>query len=73
MFLPDIVDKAIEGLELFAFNQCEVCNWPSRAPIQESTSGPVMERVLHRVAAIKQISPLDMDTDSMMSAQATKE
>ena len=30
------LDKAIEGLVLFAFNQGEVCTCPSRALIQES-------------------------------------
>ena len=65
------LDKAIEGLVLFAFNQGEVCTCPSRAIIQESIYDRFMERVLKRVAAIKQINPLD--TDSMMGAQASKE
>jgi aldehyde dehydrogenase len=47
-------DKAIEGLVLFAFNQGEVCTCPSRALIQESIYDHFMERVLQRVAAIKQ-------------------
>jgi aldehyde dehydrogenase len=65
------LDKAIEGLVLFAFNQGEVCTCPSRALIQESIYDKFMERVLKRVAAIKQGSPLD--TDTMMGAQASKE
>jgi aldehyde dehydrogenase len=65
------LDKAIEGLVLFAFNQGEVCTCPSRALIQESIYDKFMERVLKRVAAIKHINPLD--TDSMMGAQASKE
>jgi aldehyde dehydrogenase len=65
------LDKAIEGLVLFAFNQGEVCTCPSRALIQESIYDKFMERVLKRVAAIKQGNPLD--TDSMMGAQASKE
>lgn len=65
------LDKAIEGLVLFAFNQGEVCTCPSRALIQESIYDAFMERVLKRVAAIKQGSPLD--TDTMMGAQASKE
>ena len=65
------LDKAIEGLVLFAFNQGEVCTCPSRALIQESIYDKFMERVLKRVAAIKMGSPLD--TDTMMSAQASKE
>ncbi len=63
------LDKAIEGLVLFAFNQGEVCTCPSRALIQESIYDKFMARALQRVAAIKQGSPLD--TDSMMGAQAS--
>ena len=65
------LDKAIEGLVLFAFNQGEVCTAPSRALIQESIYERFMERVLKRVAAIKQGNPLD--TDTMIGAQASKE
>ena len=65
------LDKAIEGLVLFAFNQGEVCTAPSRALIQESIYERFMERVLQRVAAIKQGNPLD--TDTMIGAQASKE
>jgi len=64
-------DKAVEGLVLFAFNQGEVCTCPSRALIQESIYDKFMERVLGRVAAIKQGSPLD--TDTMIGAQASSE
>jgi len=64
-------DKAIEGMVLFAFNQGEVCTCPSRALIQESIYDKFMERVLARVNAIKQGSPLD--TDCMMGAQASSE
>ncbi|AEV25859.1 aldehyde dehydrogenase [Azospira sp. APE16] len=66
----DFFDKAIEGLVLFAFNQGEVCTCPSRALIHESIYDHFMERVLARVKAIKQGSPLD--TDSMMGAQASQ-
>lgn len=65
------LDKAIEGLVLFALNQGEICTCPSRALIQESIYEKLMERVLERVKAIKQINPLD--TESMMGAQASKE
>jgi aldehyde dehydrogenase len=65
------LDKAIEGMVLFAFNQGEVCTCPSRALIQESIYDKFMERVLKRVAAIVQGNPLD--TDTMMGAQASKE
>ena len=46
----DFLDKAIEGLVLFALNQGEVCTCPSRAFIQESIYDRFMERVLKRVA-----------------------
>lgn len=65
------LDKAIEGLVLFALNQGEICTCPSRALIQESIYEKFMERVLKRVKAIKHINPLD--TESMMGAQASKE
>jgi aldehyde dehydrogenase len=65
----DFLDKAVEGLVLFAFNQGEVCTCPSRALIQESVYDKFMERVLKRVAAIKQGNPLD--TETMIGAQAS--
>jgi len=67
----EFLDKAIEGLVLFAFNQGEVCTCPSRALIQESIYDRFMERALSRVQAIKQGNPLD--TDTMMGAQASIE
>jgi aldehyde dehydrogenase len=65
----EFLDKAIEGLVLFAFNQGEVCTCPSRALIQESVYDRFMERAIKRVQAIKQGSPLD--TATMMGAQAS--
>jgi len=67
----DFVDKALEGLALFAFNQGEVCTCPSRALIHESIYDRFMERALARVKAIKQANPLDADT--MLGAQASKQ
>ena len=67
----DFLDKAIEGLVLFALNQGEVCTCPSRAFIQEGIYDKFMEKVLKRVAAIKQGSPLEMST--MIGAQASSE
>lgn len=64
-------DKAVEGLVLFAFNQGEVCTCPSRALIQESVYDKFMERVLPRIAAIKQGNPLDPNT--MIGAQASSD
>ena len=78
VFFPDVMDaddgyldKAIEGLVLFAFNQGEVCTCPSRALIHESIYDAFMERCLARIAAIKQGNPLD--TDTMIGAQASQE
>ncbi len=67
----EFLDKAIEGLVLFAFNQGEVCTCPSRALIQESIYDKFMEKCLKRVEAIKMGDPLDSTT--MMGAQASKE
>ena len=67
----DFFDKAIEGFVMFALNQGEVCTCPSRALIQESIYDRFMERALKRVAAIKQGSPLALDT--MIGAQASSE
>ncbi|WP_028310075.1 acetaldehyde dehydrogenase ExaC [Derxia gummosa] len=63
------LDKAIEGMVLFAFNQGEVCTSPTRALIQESIYDRFIERVLKRVAAIKQGNPLD--TETQIGAQAS--
>ena len=65
------IDKALEGLALFAFNQGEVCTCPSRALIHESIYDRFMERALERVKAIRQGNPLDMST--MIGAQASKQ
>jgi len=67
----DFFDKALEGFTLFALNQGEVCTCPSRALVQESIADRFMERVIARVAAIKQGHPLD--TDTMIGAQASTE
>ena len=58
----EFLDKAIEGLVLYAFNKGEVCTAPSRALIQESIYEEFMERALERIAAIRQGHPLDPDT-----------
>jgi aldehyde dehydrogenase len=65
------LDKVLEGFTLFALNQGEVCTCPSRALIQESIYEKLMERILNRVAAIKQGNPLDPNT--MIGAQASNE
>jgi len=63
------LDKAIEGLVLYAFNKGEVCTCPSRALIQESMYDKFMERCLDRIAKIRQGNPLD--TTTMIGAQVS--
>ncbi len=58
----DFLDKAVEGLVLYAFNKGEVCTCPSRALIQESIYDEFMARCLKRIEAIKQGNPLDRTT-----------
>ncbi len=64
-------DKALEGFAMFALNQGEVCTCPSRALVQESIYERFIERAIQRVAAIRQGSPLEMET--MIGAQASSE
>ena len=63
----EFLDKAIEGLALYAFNKGEVCTCPSRALIQESIYDRFMERCLERIGRIRQGDPLDPAT--MVGAQ----
>jgi aldehyde dehydrogenase len=63
------LNKAIEGLVLYAFNKGEVCTCPSRALIQESIYDEFIARVLERIGQIKQGDPLDRET--MIGAQVS--
>ncbi|HZU79398.1 MAG TPA: aldehyde dehydrogenase family protein [Acidimicrobiales bacterium] len=65
----DYLDKAIEGLVLYAFNKGEVCTCPSRALVDERIYDAFMDRVLARVGAIRQGNPLD--TTTMIGAQVS--
>jgi aldehyde dehydrogenase len=56
------LDKAIEGLALYAFNKGEVCTCPSRALIQEDIYDEFIRRCLNRIGRIKQGDPLDTET-----------
>jgi aldehyde dehydrogenase len=67
----EFLDKAIEGLVLYAFNKGEVCTCPSRALIQESIYDKFMERCLARIAKITQGNPLD--TSTMIGAQVSNQ
>jgi aldehyde dehydrogenase len=58
----EFLDKAIEGLVLYAFNKGEVCTCPSRALIHESIYDRFMERCLARIEKIRQGNPLDPAT-----------
>ena len=69
VFFADVMDsddaflnKAVEGLVLYAFNKGEVCTCPSRALIQESIYDRFMERCLERIGKIRQGHPLDLTT-----------
>jgi len=78
IFFPDVMekddeflDKAIEGLVLFALNSGEICTCPSRALIHEDIYEEFMKRALERIKAIKMGNPLD--TETMMGAQASQQ
>ena len=58
----EFLDKAVEGLVLYAFNKGEVCTCPSRALIEESIYPEFMQRCLKRIAEIRQGNPLDPST-----------
>ena len=58
----DFLDKAVEGLVLYAFNKGEVCTCPSRALIQQDIYQDFMSRALGRIAKIRQGNPLDTET-----------
>ncbi|BDH45553.1 aldehyde dehydrogenase [Salmonella enterica subsp. enterica serovar Choleraesuis] len=64
------LDKALEGMAMFAFNQGEVCTCPSRALVQESVYERFMEKAIARIAAIRRGHPLDPQTQ--MGAQVSK-
>ena len=65
----EFLDKAIEGLVLYAFNKGEVCTAPSRALIQADIYDEFMERCLERISKIIQGNPLD--TETMIGAQVS--
>ena len=65
------LDKAVEGLVLYAFNKGEVCTCPSRALIHENIYPEFMARCLDRIGKIVQGDPLD--TDTMMGPQVSRQ
>jgi aldehyde dehydrogenase len=65
----EFLDKAVEGLVLYAFNKGEVCTCPSRALIQESIYDKFMALCLDCIGQIKLGNPLD--TETMMGPQVS--
>src|SRR5690554_2924914 len=66
----EFLDKALEGLSLFALNQGEVCTCPSRILIQESIYDRFIEKAIARVQKMKTGNPLAADT--MVGAQVSQ-
>ncbi|MDA8267452.1 MAG: aldehyde dehydrogenase family protein [Actinomycetota bacterium] len=78
IFFPDVMDadddfldKAIEGLVMFALNQGEVCTCPSRALVHSSIYERLIERAVERTRAMVLGDPLD--TATMVGAQASND
>jgi aldehyde dehydrogenase len=78
IFFDDVFDhdddfrqKCLEGFNMFALNQGEVCTCPSRALVQGKVYGAFMDRAISRAATIKPGNPLD--TETRLGAQASKE
>ena len=67
----EFLDKAIEGLVMFALNSGEICTCPSRALIHEDIYEEFMKRAIERIKKIKMGNPLD--TETMMGAQASQQ
>ena len=64
-------DKCIEGFNMFALNQGEVCTCPSRALIEAPIYDKFLADCLERTKKIIQGNPLD--TVTMIGAQASNE
>ncbi|MDV2117589.1 aldehyde dehydrogenase family protein [Alcaligenes faecalis] len=64
------LDKALEGLSMFALNQGEICTCPSRILIQESIYERFIERAVERVRRIQTGNPLNAGT--MVGAQVSE-
>ena len=64
-------DKCIEGFNMFALNQGEVCTCPSRALIEAPIYDKFLADCIERTKKIVQGNPLD--TATMIGAQASSE
>lgn len=67
----EFLDKAVEGLVMFALNQGEVCTCPSRALIHEDIYESFIALCIDKVKKIKLGNPLDDTT--MVGAQTSNE
>jgi aldehyde dehydrogenase len=67
----EFYDKCIEGFNMFALNQGEVCTCPSRALIDAPIYDKFLKDAMVRTKAIIQGNPLD--TNTMMGAQASND
>lgn len=67
----EFLDKAVEGLVMFALNQGEVCTCPSRALIHEDIYEAFIALCIDKVKKIKLGNPLDDTT--MVGAQTSNE
>lgn len=78
IFFEDVMEKddaflqkALEGLSMFALNNGEVCTCPSRALIHEAIYDRFIELAVKRVSTIKVGNPLDKSV--MLGAQNSTE
>jgi aldehyde dehydrogenase len=67
----DLLDKAMEGFALFAFNKGEICTCPSRAIVHESIFDRFMEKAIARTRKMTVGHPLDLST--MVGPQASND
>jgi len=64
-------EKCLEGFNMFALNQGEICSCPSRALIEASIYDEFLHHALERTRLMKQGNPLD--TATMVGAQSSND
>lgn len=67
----DFYEKCLEGFNMFALNQGEVCTCPSRALVEDKIYDEFLLQAVARAKNYKQGNPLD--TDTVIGAQASQE
>ena len=67
----EFFEKALEGFNMFALNQGEVCTCPSRALIQSSFAGDFLEKAVARTK--KHVPGNPLDTSTTVGAQASRD